>query len=189
MKFPTSLVLTSDRCRLRYISRGDIPHIYAAAQYPGFTDGMMWEPPEAEEDLIPFHESNEKAWAEDSAYTFSIEHEQSGDFIGRISIRKQAEPQLWDLGFWTHPRHQEQGYMSEAVGRLLAFGFQQIGAQRIIATCAKWNKASRRVMEKNGMKFIRHTANEYEKNGQWISTDLLAITRSEWQQLQFLSGR
>lgn len=147
MRFPTTKILESLRCRLRYISKDDLPHIFKAAQYPGFTDGMLWEPPASEEELIPPYESNLKAWADDLAYCFTIETKETIEFVGRIAIRKQEEKDLWDLGFWTHPERQKKGYMTEAVETVMEFGFRELDASEIVACHALWNKQSEKVLE------------------------------------------
>lgn len=180
MKFPTSKTLITPRCRLRYITKDDIPHIFKASQYPGFTDGMLWEPPLHEDDLIPHYESNLKAWAEDLAYCFTIEINDSAEFIGRIAIRKKEGNGLWDLGFWTHPEKQKKGYMSEAVQAVVGFGFQELRALRIVACHARWNKQSERVLKKNGMTFIEHIPEGFKKKGKWIDENMLGITLDEW---------
>lgn len=180
MKFPTSTILESPRCRLRYISKDDIPHIFKAAQYPGFTDGMLWEPPTNEDELLAPYESNVKAWTEDLAYCFSIETKESVEFVGRISIRKKEGKDLWDLGFWTHPEQQRKGYMSEAVRAVIEFGFRELQASQIVACHALWNKQSEKVLKTNGMSFIEYIPKGFKKKGEWIEENLLSITLNEW---------
>lgn len=182
MKFPTTKTLESPHCRLRYISLDDIPHIFKAAQYPGFTDGMLWEPPASEDELVAPYENNVKAWTEDLAYCFTIETKEPVDFVGRISIRKKEEG-LWDLGFWTHPEQQNKGYMSEAVRAVMEFGFRELHATRIIACHALWNTQSEKVLKKNGMTFIEYIPEGFQKKGEWIEENLLGISRDEWTKI------
>lgn len=141
---------------------------------------MLWDPPESEEELRKPYEANIKAWDAGDAYTFTIESTRTGEFIGRISIRRQAEENVWNLGFWTHPRHQGCGYMTETVEAIIAFGFSDLKASRIEACCALWNRASERVLAKNGMSFVRHIPKGFQKKGQWIEENLMAISRDEW---------
>lgn len=181
MKFPTEFTLLTERCRLRYISREDIPHIFSASRYKGFTDGMLWEPPETEAELIKPYQNNVKAWEEDSAYAFTIEEKITSEFLGRISIRSESEPNVWNLGFWTHSKHQGKGYMSEAVQAIIDFGFRELDASRIEACHATWNMPSERVLKKAGMTFLRHIPEGYQKRGEWVAEDLLGISRQSWQ--------
>jgi [ribosomal protein S5]-alanine N-acetyltransferase len=181
MTLPLDYTIVTKRCRLRRPSLADIPHIFSAARAPGFNDGMLWEPPESEADLVEPYEESIRAWESSSAFTFSIESSESNHFIGRISIRKQADDRIWNLGFWTHPRHQGRGYMTESVGAILEFGFTQLGAVRITACYATWNRASKRVLERNGMSVEQHIPEGFLKNGKWIPEELAAIHYDDWR--------
>ena len=48
------------------------------------------------------------------------------------------------------------GYATEAAGALLRFGFDQAGLHRITATCDPENVGSARILEKIGMRHLRH---------------------------------
>ncbi len=179
MKFPTSFTIETPRCRLRHASLDDIPHIMSATRYPGFNDGMLWDPPGNEAELIPPYEANIKAWADDHTYCFTIEELNTKAFIGRISIRPK-EGTTWNFGFWTHPEKQNQGFMTEAVLAMMQFGFRMLGASKITACHAVWNRASEAVLKKSGMEFVEHISEGFQKNGQWVPENLLAITREKW---------
>jgi len=180
MNIPPSLTLTTSRCTLRSIAKEDMPHVFHASQFPGFTDGMLWEPPERVEDLREYHEQNLREWEADTAYCFTIETRDPVQFIGRIIIRKQPEEDTWDLGFWTHPEQQGRGFMTEACQAVMAFGFETLKATNIIACHALWNRASECVLKKNGMQFLKHIPQGFQKNGEWVEENLLGITREQW---------
>lgn len=143
---------------------------------------MLWEPPEKEEELIEPYENGVKAWQEGTAYSFTIELKHSLEFIGRISIRREDEESVWNLGFWTHPRHQGQGYMSESVARIIEFGFVELEAKQIVACHAIWNVASERVLKKAGMRMIRYIPEGFKKNGEWVEENLLGVSSDSWRQ-------
>lgn len=158
----------------------DIPHIFSATRYVGFNDGMLWDPPANEQELIAPYEANAKAWADGHAYCFTIEDKGSKNFIGRISIRPK-EDSTWNFGFWTHPEKQNHGYMTEAVSALMKFGFEELGALRITACHAVWNRASEAVLKKTGMQFIEYIPKGFQKHGKWVPENLLAISKQEWE--------
>jgi ribosomal-protein-alanine N-acetyltransferase len=175
-----SFVIETTRCRLRKFSRRDISFIFSASRYAGFCDGMMWSPPDAEEDLLETHEASEVAWASGRAFTFTIEKLISTEPIGRIVIRREEEDEPWTVGFWIHPVHQRQGYMTEALRAIVDFGFEHLSAAEIQAEHATWNIGSRRALEKAGFQHIRHIPRGFEKNGRWVAVDLLRITAEHW---------
>jgi [ribosomal protein S5]-alanine N-acetyltransferase len=62
----------------------------------------------------------------------------------------------------------------------MEFGFDRLGAIRIEASHALWNKGSQRVLEKIGMKFIEYIPQGFQKKGQWIEENKMGITKEEW---------
>jgi len=179
---PIDTVILSNRLRLRRYSKSDIPFVFSASRHDGFCDGMRWNPPHTEDELLEPLAANEQAWQSGTGYTFTIEKRSTNEPLGRIAIRRQ-EGSLWDFGFWTHPLHQRQGYMTEATIALIDFGFLQLEASEIQANHATWNVASRKVLEKAGLHFIRHVPEGFKKDGQWVEEDLLSITRQQWEQM------
>lgn len=182
MNVPKTIILESERCRLRFITKSDIPHIFSATRFEGFNDGMLWEPPTKEVELVDAFERNVQAWEQHRAYTFTIELKQTDEFIGRIATRAQSDENVWDIGFWTHPEHQGNGYMTEATRRMSAFCFRNLHASRIVACHALWNKASEAVLKKNGFTFVSHQPQGFLKRGHWVEENVLEMTADRWRQ-------
>jgi len=180
MSFPKTLTLNTKNLKLRIPSLDDIPTIFSASRYEGFTDGMLWEPPEKEEDCIKPYYSSIKAWEEGGGYTFAIDQRATQEFVARIVIRKTKEADIWNIGFWTHPKFQGKGIMTEAVEAILRFGFEQLGAKQIEAAYATWNKGSEKVLQRNGFTHVRLIEQGYFKHGKWVAEHLVAINRTDW---------
>ena len=171
---PATLVIETPRCRLRRVTAADMPFAFSATRHPGFCDGMPWDPPVAVEDLkIPLAK-NDGEWQAGTGFVFTIESKDTSTCLGRISLRK-VDDCTWTLGFWTHPDHQGQGYMTEAAIALTRFTFDQLQATEIRALHAIWNRASRRVLEKAGFQFVEHLPQGFQKHGQWVPEDLLSL--------------
>ena len=85
-------------------------------------------------------------------YTFKIELSGSKDFIGLISLIL-GKPKFKSAEVWykLHPDFWNQGYATEALNKILDFGFDQLKLHRIEAGCAIDNIGSIRVLEKVGM--------------------------------------
>ena len=180
MRIDKSIVLTSKNLKLRIPSVDDFDHIFSATRFEGFNDGMLWDPPNSKEELIkPLH-NGIKAWEQGKAFSFTIEKKTRSEFLGRISIRMTDIKDRWNIGFWTHPIHQKKGVMTEAVGVILKFGFEQLHANSIEACHAVWNTGSEKVLKSNGMTFINYIEKGFKKNGQWVDENLLAIDKEEW---------
>ena len=175
------LTIHTARCLLRRPLLDDAPAIFSATRVAGFNDGMQWEPPANIEELNePFLEQM-LAWEDGRMFTFTIAESSTNSLLGRVGIRSTSRrADVWNLGFWTHPEYQGQGYMTEAVTAMLTFGFEELGANRIEASYALWNKSSRRVLEKVGMKFIAYIPHAFQKRGHWIEANKMSITYREW---------
>lgn len=180
---PISDILETERYILRSPQKMDIPFVFSASKYPGFTDGMLWEPPESIDELrLPYQKALE-GWKTGEAFQFTITSKESPDLIGRISIRKTDMEHRWNIGFWTHPEAQGRGVMTEALGAVLKFGFERLNAEIIEACYATWNLASESVLRKNGFVFERFIKKGFQKKGQWIEENLLSIEKEQWKKL------
>lgn len=94
---------------------------------------------------------------------------ETGQLIGVISFQEWKEERkeaqigyMFDRGFWG------QGYGTEAVGRVLRFGFDELGLTRIEGKCHINNQRSQKVLIKNGMRYERTQKHFslFQKNGQ-----------------------
>ncbi len=64
------------------------------------------------------------------------------------------EEQTVEIGYGTYPAFRQQGYMTELVGGLLAWAFQQPGLWRVTAETALGNTASEGVLLRNGFRLF-----------------------------------
>ena len=180
LPLPRDLTILTPRCQLRIPSEKDIPSVFSATRHPGFNDGMLWDPPATIEELQEPLRKSIQAWQQGQSYSFTIDSRPGGEFIGRVSIRLTTDSNMWNLGYWTHPNQQGRGYMSEAIQALVRFGFESLQADRIEAAYATWNVASKIVLERAGLSFVKHLPEGFQKRGQWVAEDLVAITRTAW---------
>ena len=181
MSLPLAHQLLTAQFRLRAPRESDIPFIFSASRFAGFNDGMLWEPPESMDVVEDSLRRSIQAWEKGEGYNFTVDDRKSDRPLARASIRRTAESDVWDIGFWTHPEHQGRGVMTEAVAAILRLGFEELGATRIEACHATWNGASKRVLEKNGFQFVRHIEQGFQKRGVWVAENMLAIDRAQWE--------
>jgi RimJ/RimL family protein N-acetyltransferase len=87
-----------------------------------------------------------------SDWHFAIQLGDAPQLIGTIRIGvREAEHRQGDVGYALHPDHWGKGYASEALRRVLAFGFADLSLERIWAIADVLNVASWRAMERAGM--------------------------------------
>lgn len=94
-----------------------------------------------------------RLWQLRTSASWAITSAGEGTLLGTITLtwinRTRAE-----LGYWIGEPYWGNGYCSEAVRALIAFGFERLELKQIIAEHLRGNPASGRVMQKAGM---RHT--------------------------------
>ncbi|HVZ81754.1 MAG TPA: GNAT family N-acetyltransferase [bacterium] len=82
------------------------------------------------------------------------------------------------LGYALHPAFWNKGFATETVKGLIRFGFKQLSLHRIYATCDTKNLASKRVLEKAGMKYEGTFRKDKFQKGKWRDTHQFAIVAS-----------
>ncbi|HEA28986.1 MAG TPA: N-acetyltransferase [Leeuwenhoekiella sp.] len=85
-------------------------------------------------------------------FTFKVELNSSRQFIGLIAINL-GKPKFKNAEIWYkfHSDFWGKGYATEAVNKILDFGFNELHLHRIGAGCAVNNLGSIKVLEKVGM--------------------------------------
>jgi [ribosomal protein S5]-alanine N-acetyltransferase len=117
----------------------------------------------------------------DTAYGYGMfVHE--GPFIGEVSLGSvQRGPfQSAFVGYWVDAEHAGQGYVPEGVAIILRYGFEELGLHRIEAAIVPRNTASRRVMDKLGLREEGLAERFLQIRGVWEDHVRYAITVEEW---------
>lgn len=109
----------------------------------------------------------------------------TGEFLGWFHLRPgEADgPTEPELGYRLRKVAWNQGYASEGAKALVDKAFSELGATQIRAETMTVNVASRRVMEKAGLRYVRTFFAEwpYRIPGDEHGDVEYAITREEWE--------
>jgi ribosomal-protein-alanine N-acetyltransferase len=73
-----------------------------------------------------------------------------GEVIGFGGLSHKAEVEGLNVGYQLHPRHWKKGYATELAREAVRFGFDVLGAARLVGLVHVDNLASARVLEKAG---------------------------------------
>ena len=120
----------------------------------------------------------------------------SGAFLGWFSFHPRDNGSLGDveLGYRLRRSAWGEGYATEGARALIRKGFGELGVRRVFATTYQDNLASRRVMEKAGMKLVRTfrmtptdllAAGTFHSTSQdlWDGDDVeYSLERADWEQ-------
>jgi len=102
--------------------------------------------------------------------------------VGIISLW-QTVPTDVELGYRLQPSHWGQGLATEGARLLIDIAFHALGAERVWAQTMTVNVASRRVMERCGMRFVRTFFAELPEviDGSEHGDVEYELLRAEWQ--------
>lgn len=92
------------------------------------------------------------------------------------------EGQSWSaLGYIFDPAHAGHGYATELARNLLSLAFDDLGLRRVTAGCFADNVASRRVLEKIGMRLEQYGVRDsWQSELGWIDGCTYALLKEEW---------
>lgn len=148
-----------------------------------------WEPsrppgsPDVHNDPSAFHlrcRARERERQLGTGYGFGIFV--GGVFCGEVNLNTvQRGPfQNAYVGYWIDEEMAGQGYMPEAVVMIIRYAFEQLRLHRIQISIVPRNTASRRVVEKLGLREEGLAERYLEINGVWEDHIRYAMTFEEW---------
>ena len=108
----------------------------------------------------------------------------NGDFAGEINLTAvQRGPfQSAYVGYWIDEKHAGNGYMPESLVVLAQYAFDELHLHRIQISIIPRNSASRRVVEKLGIRDEGTALRYLEINGVWEDHVRYAPTAEEWEE-------
>ncbi len=151
------------RLRLRPLALDDLEDLHRlqsdAEMMRFFDDG-----PYIREQTRTWLEWHIAMWDQEGFSFWAAELKPDLRFIGWLGLDKVWEPiellPAIEAGWFIDRQHWGQGLATEGAQMALAFGFDQLGLDRIIARYNSENVASGRVMEKIGMHLWRQMQND-----------------------------
>jgi ribosomal-protein-alanine N-acetyltransferase len=95
-------------------------------------------------------------WSKHAFGIWAITDKENKTLLGRCGLNFIAETSEVEVDFVLARDYWGKGYATEAARAALAYGFEVLKLDRIIALAKPENTASRRVIEKIGMQYLRN---------------------------------
>jgi len=170
-------VLETKRLELRKLKASDYIDMYEYAKKDSVTKYLLWRShPDAQytRDYLRYVQTQYRAG---EFFDWAIVLKRSGKMIGTCGFAKfDYDNNSAEIGYVINPLYWRRGYATEAVQRVIDFGFSKLNLHRIEARYMIGNDASRHVMEKCGMEFEGiHKSSLYVKE-QYVDIGYCAIT-------------
>lgn len=177
MTFP----LESDRLRLRCFEFSDARQVSQLAGAIEISETTLGIP-------FPYPENTAKQWIRSvrealtagRLYSLAIERKYDNTLLGNMTIKPFPKHYRAELGYWIGLPFWGQGYATEAAARIVSFGFEDLGLNRISAAAMTKNQASVQVMKKLGMTYEGTFPQHVLKWGVYEDLDYYGMVRSDY---------
>jgi len=136
---------------IRKIKISDAAAIYNNwAQEKEVARYTTWVTHDTKQVTLQYVENCINAWAQ-SSYTWTIEHKINSELVGSFAARVNVHK--IDIGYLLAKKWWGKGIMTAVVNSFINDAFKLNSIERIGAVCDVDNPASKRVMEKAGMRY------------------------------------
>lgn len=181
---PEDISLKTERLVIRPLSEGDADAIYKNVKEYDIAKWTINIPhPYPKDGAIKFIKQTKELMKKGKSYELAIQIESTKKVVGVISLMKvDRRHKNAELGYWVAKKFWNRGIATEAASKVMDFGFQVLNLEKIYAKCFHNNEASRKVMEKIGMKLEGKFCHEVFKENKFIDTIYYGILKGDWEE-------
>ena len=152
--FANMPTLETERFILRRICLDDADDMYEYSQNAEVTKYLTWSPHENKAYTFDYLTYLQNRYKTGDFFDWAIVCRHSRKMIGTCGFTRFDFPNNGgEIGYVINPKYKGQGIATEVSGRVIKFGFENLGLERIECKFIIENNASLRVMEKNRMTF------------------------------------
>ena len=174
--------LETDRLILRGMRVSDTEDMFEYARRPSVTQYLTWNPHTDPAETREYLTYVGQRYRTGDFYDWAVVDRESGHMIGTCGFTSFNCPHdTAEIGYVLNPAYQGKGLATEAVRRVLDFGFGELGLHRIEAHFMEGNDASRRLMERVGMTFEGYARESMRIKGRFCTIGTCAILRYEYR--------
>jgi RimJ/RimL family protein N-acetyltransferase len=179
-----SQLLETERLLLRYPQAGDISMFVPLIGDFDVSKNLSRVPyPYTEEDGQAFITNITKAIAAGTGHVFAILLKPDV-YIGACGLNPERD---WELGYWIGKPYWGRGYATEAGRRLVAYGFEELGADALTASWFHDNPNSGRVLEKLGFQPTGEGEIACLSRGVTVNCHVVALDRATYMTRNMVS--
>lgn len=181
-QFGALVELITERLILRDYEDNDWERVHSYASIPEFSQYEVWGP-NSIEDSKNYIKDMKRNSTRNPRYHFEMAMVLASEnlLIGGAGIRRDWESSSFgNFGYAVHPDYQGQGFATEATQELIRYGFEEMGLTLIYATCDTRNVASRKVMEKLGMRKIGLKEKDRKIKGELRDSFCFELLKQDW---------
>jgi len=155
----------------------ELPYTLAMAEHWLQSQAEIWESQMAMVFGICWNSQGSSGNLEGS--TGGSQDDASPTLIGGIGLEICKEDEKGEMGFWIDQSYWGKGVATEAAAEMMAFGFEELHLNKIVAFHMVRNPASGRVMEKLGMRKEGLLRDHVKKSGKFEDSVAYGILSSD----------
>jgi RimJ/RimL family protein N-acetyltransferase len=176
-------VLDTERLILRPLSPADEDDVFTYQSDPDVVRYIPWpvRTREAVRDALARAALQTRFSETGDFILLAIVHKELGKVIGQTNLGiVSKEDRQGDFGYVISPAYAGRGFATEASRAILEYAFGHAALHRITARIDTRNPASAAVAKKLGMRREAEFIEDEFFKGEWSSSWIYAILRSEW---------
>jgi len=136
-------VLETERLTLRALNLDDAKAIFGLRANKEVNEFIERETPKNLSQTRGFIDSITNLTAKNEGILWVLQFNNSNEVLGTIGLRNfNTDDESAEIGYEIHPDYQESGYMTEALEKVVEYGFKQMTLKNIEAFTHKNNIAS-----------------------------------------------
>jgi len=174
--------LPAQRVRLRWLSEKDVPALFTVFGDPEVT--RYWGHsvlPDSSAATVLLEDIHEK-FAQQRLFQWGVALLDTDALIGTCTLASiNPENRRAELGFALARAYWGQGYMHDALGVLLRFGFSEMQLHRLTADTDPRNERSIRTLERLAFRREGYLREHYLLHGEPQDSILYGLLCSDWQ--------
>ncbi|WP_409274523.1 GNAT family N-acetyltransferase [Neobacillus sp. SCS-31] len=171
-------LLETDRLILREIGKEDAAAIFACFSNEDVVRFYGQERLETVEQAEGFVEFFAKNYHEKRGIRWGIELKGANGLIGTIGFNAWSpKHKRAEIGYELHPSHWRKGYVTEALEKVISYGFEELGLNRIGAVVFLENEASSKLLQKAGFQKEGILRDYMVQNGTTYDTYLYSLLK------------
>lgn len=181
LKFPTFPILETERLILREHAITDANDLFNMRTNEEVMRYIDRERPQTIQDIETF------------INTFNDDFKQGKHIAWVMTLKESPNVMIGSIGYWrtnlaNHraeigymllPEYWRKGFVSEALAKTIAFGFEQIQLHSIQANINPGNDASRQILLKHGFVKEAYFREDYYFNGKFLDSEIYSLLKSD----------
>ncbi len=184
MKFETFPVLETERFLLRQMTLEDSPAVFEIFSDPDVTKDMGEAPFEhvaQAEDVIRFMNS---LYEQNQAIRWGIIKKEDSTLVGTCGYNgwETNRGSRGEIAYDLAKKHWRQGYMSEILKKVITYGFETMGLNRIEAFTYLDAAPSIRLLQKMGFQEEGILRGYAYSQGKYLDNRCFSLLKQEWEE-------